>query len=209
MIGRFGHAERLLCVRRNGHDRQQTRGTQARAILIRRNPACLELLLQLRDTLLEFRNAFPERRQLTKDRGRLQPVAVGNGGIAGDALPGIDRVRNAGLRRRDHALADPQMSGDADLAGQHDVVLDRRCCRRCRPARRSSTRSPTVTPCAICTRLSILVPRADARLADRRTIDGGIGADLDVVFDDHVGVLRDLEVRAVGLARRTRTRRCR
>ena len=40
---------------------------------------------------------------------------------------------------------------------------------------------------------------ADARLADRRPIDRRVRADLDVVFDDDVGVLRDLQVRAVGL----------
>ena len=40
---------------------------------------------------------------------------------------------------------------------------------------------------------------ADARLADRRPIDRGVGADLDVVFDDDVGVLRNLQVRAVRL----------
>ena len=41
---------------------------------------------------------------------------------------------------------------------------------------------------------------ADPRLADRRPIDRRVGADLDVVFDDDVGVLRDLQMRAVGLA---------
>ena len=40
---------------------------------------------------------------------------------------------------------------------------------------------------------------ADARLADGRAIDRRVGADLHVVFDDDVGVLRDLQVRAVGL----------
>ena len=32
-------------------------------------------------------------------------------------------------------------------------------------------------------------------------IDRRVGADLDVVFDDDVGVLRNLQVRAVGLPR--------
>ena len=42
---------------------------------------------------------------------------------------------------------------------------------------------------------------ADARLADRRAIDRRVGADLDVVFDHDVGVLRNLQVRAVLLPR--------
>ena len=41
----------------------------------------------------------------------------------------------------------------------------------------------------------------NSRLSDRRPIDGGVRADLHVVFDDHVGDLRNLEVRAVRLLR--------
>src|SRR5262249_42174362 len=41
--------------------------------------------------------------------------------------------------------------------------------------------------------------RLDPRLADRRTIDRRVRADLHIVFDDDVGVLRDLQMRAVGL----------
>ena len=42
--------------------------------------------------------------------------------------------------------------------------------------------------------------RLDARLADRRTIDRRVRAELDVVFDDDGGDLRDLLVRAVAAA---------
>ena len=48
---------------------------------------------------------------------------------------------------------------------------------------------------------------ADARLADGGTIDRRVRADLDVVFDDDVAVLRDLLVRAVLAAARSRSRR--
>ena len=41
----------------------------------------------------------------------------------------------------------------------------------------------------------------DARLPHRRPVDRGVGADLDVVFDDDAADLRDLLVRAVGVAR--------
>ena len=50
---------------------------------------------------------------------------------------------------------------------------------------------------------------ADARLADGRPIDRRVRADLHVVFDDDVGALRNLQVRAVGLLARSRSRRCR
>ena len=60
-----------------------------------------------------------------------------------------------------------------------------------------------MTPWAICTRLSILVPLRDARFADGRTIDRRIRAQLHVVFDDHGGDLRDLFVRAVAAADET------
>src|SRR5262249_16346668 len=40
-----------------------------------------------------------------------------------------------------------------------------------------------------------LAAGADARLAERGSIDGGVGADFDVVFDDHAADLRDLVVR--------------
>ena len=63
----------------------------------------------------------------------------------------------------------------------------------------SSTRRPTATPCATWTRLSILVPAPIARLADRRPVDRRVRADFNVVFDHDVGVLRNLQVRAVFL----------
>jgi hypothetical protein len=42
---------------------------------------------------------------------------------------------------------------------------------------------------------------ADARLADRRPIDGRVRPDLDIVFDDDAGTLRNLEMGAVLLLR--------
>ena len=59
-------------------------------------------------------------------------------GIAGNERPRLDRIGNAGLRGRDHALADRQVTGDADLPGERHAVLDDACCRRCRPARRAA-----------------------------------------------------------------------
>ena len=63
----------------------------------------------------------------------------------------------------------------------------------------SSTRRPTETPCAMCTRLSILVPARIRVSPIAGTIDRRVGANLHVVLDDDVGVLRDLQMRSVGL----------
>ena len=64
----------------------------------------------------------------------------------------------------------------------------------------NSTRLPTVDAVRDLHEVVDLGARPDPRLTDRRTIDGRIGADFDVVFDDDVAVLRDLEVRSVRLA---------
>ena len=65
----------------------------------------------------------------------------------------------------------------------------------------SSTRRPTATPCAMCTRLSIFVPAPMRVSPTAGPIDRRVRADLDVVFDDDVGELRNLQVRPVCLRR--------
>ena len=65
----------------------------------------------------------------------------------------------------------------------------------------SSTRRPIADAVRDLHQVVDLRAGADAGLADRRAIDRRVGADLDVVFDHDVGVLRDLEVRAVRLPR--------
>ena len=121
--------------------------------------------------------------------------------IAGDELARLDRVgdaasapsrsrpcRCAGGRRRRPARASitsssiDRAAGDADLRGQQHAAADRDAVRDLHE-------------------VVDLRAGADPRLADRRPIDRRVGADLDVVFDDDVGVLRDLQVRAVRLPR--------
>ena len=55
---------------------------------------------------------------------------------------------------------------------------------------------PMLTLWPTWTRLSILVPFADHRVADGAAIDRGTGADLDVVLNDDAPDLRDLDVAA-------------
>ena len=63
----------------------------------------------------------------------------------------------------------------------------------------SSTRWPIADAVRDLDEVVDLRAGANARFADRRAIDRRVGADLHVVFDDDVGVLRNLEMRAVGL----------
>ena len=92
------------------------------------------------------------------------------------------------------------MADDADLPRHHHVVVDRRaagdadlCCEQHAAADGDAVRDVH--------QIVDFGAGADARLADRRPIDRRVGANLDVVFDDDVGVLRDLQVRAVLLLR--------
>ena len=152
---------------------------------------------------------LPQLRQPAEDRGRLEPVAVGDRRIAGDERR---RRRPSSGCRSAPSRSTPlpivrwpaTPTWPASVTPSSIVVL---------PAMptcaASSTLRPIVTPCAIWTRLSILRAGADPRLADRRPIDRRVRADLDVVFDDDAADLRNLVVRAVGPRARSRSRRCR
>ena len=122
--------------------------------------------------------------------------------------PGIDRVRDAGLRRRDHALADRDVAGDADLPGQRHVVFDRRAAGDA-DLRREQHVAADRDAVRDLHEVVDLGAGADPRLANGRPIDRRVGADLDVVFDDDAADLRNLVVRAVGAPSRSRSRRCR
>ena len=95
------------------------------------------------------------------------------------------------------ALAERQVAGDAHLPRQHDVVLDRRAAGDA-DLRGQQRPAPDRDAVRDLHEVVDLRARADARLADRGPIDRRVGADLHVVLDDQVGVLRDLGVRAVG-----------
>src|SRR5262245_12604023 len=103
---------------------RRTRRGCMRGLLSGRLDAFSELLLELRDALLEVRNAFPKRRQLAVDGGRLQPLPMINRWIPGNVPSRIDRVRDPGLGRRQDAFSEPDMVGDTDLSRKDHVVFD-------------------------------------------------------------------------------------
>ena len=68
----------------------------------------------------------------------------------------------------------------------------RSCCRRAPPAPTITTFSPMSQLWAIMHQVVDLRAAADARLAERRAVDRGVRADLDVVLDDDAADLRHL-----------------
>ncbi len=88
-------------------------------------------------------------------------------------------ARHADLARERDAVLDGRAARDADLRGEQDVPADRHAVRDLHE-------------------IVDLAPGADPRRPDRRSIDRGLCADLDVVFDDDSADLRNLVVGAVG-----------
>ena len=93
--------------------------------------------------------------------------------VATTPLPMRQVARDAHLPRQHHVVVDRRAAGDADLRGEQRPAADRHAVRDLHE-------------------VVDLGARADARLADRGPIDRRVRADLHVVFDDDVGVLRDL-----------------
>src|SRR5215218_5858082 len=89
------------------------------------------------------------------------------------------------------------MAGDADLPTQHHIVAQDGAPgdAHLRGEQRVSADEDTVRDLH---EVIDLRTGADPRLPHRRTIDRRIRANLDVVFDDDIGDLRNLLVRAVG-----------
>src|SRR5258705_8473901 len=90
------------------------------------------------------------------------------------------------------------MSGDSHLPRQCHAILDRRT------ARDADLRGKQRVPADLhavgdLNEVVDLTPGADARLADRGTIDRRVRPDLDIVLDRHTADLRDLVVGPVGL----------
>ena len=130
-------------------------------------------------------------------------------GIAGDEAAGLDRIGNAGLRGGDHALADGDVAGDPDLPGQRDLVLDRRCCRRRRPAPPAARCGRLVTPWATWTRLSIFVP-APMRVSPTAGRSTVVLAPISTSSSmHHAADLRESSGACRRGAARSRSRRCR
>ena len=131
---------------------------------------------------------------------RLPPRQILDRRTAAHELPLVDRLRDPALRAGHRAAPDANVSDDAHLPSHDDVVFDHRAAGD--PDLRGQQHAPPDRDAVRdVDQVVELAAGADARFADRRPINRRVRADLDVVFDDDVGVLRNLDVRAVGLLR--------
>src|SRR5262245_17206957 len=112
------------------------------------------------------------------------------------ALAGRHVLGDAGLGADQHAVADADVVHDADLAGHHDVVAG-----AARPGD-AHLADEQVVPADLTVvghlhEVVDLGSLADAGRLEGAAVDGGAGADLDVVAQLNVAELRHLDVPAV------------
>ena len=157
-------------------------------------------LLEFDEALLELFEPLLHRRQVAEHHRRFPPVGVRERGRTGDERAGLHRLQHRALRADDDLVADRDVPGHATLPRHHHVVADRRAAGDA-DLRREQHAAADRHAVRDVHQVVDLRAGADARLADRRAIDRRVRADLDVVFDHDVAVLRDLEVRAVLLPR--------
>src|SRR5439155_1537794 len=105
-----------------------------------------------------------------------------------------DVAGEAGLRGDDGAVTDREVVGDRHLPAEHDPLAD--------PARPGDPHlghdDRVRTDLDVVTDLDEVVelgPAADDRLPQGGAVDRGVGADLDIVLDQHGADLSDLPVR--------------
>src|SRR5262249_31151218 len=152
--------------------RRSGRGTRRRpraVSSIRFVPAFSEFLLESGDALFERFDAPFHLGQTADDGLRLPPFTVGDPWIAGAERSGLDVARHAGLAARDRALADPNVTVDADLPGQRDLVFDHGAAGDS-DLRREQRARPDADAVRDLHEVVDLGARLDPRLADRRTI---------------------------------------
>ena len=118
------------------------------------------------------------------------------------AAPACDVARDPALGADDGPVADGDVVGDTDLPGQHHAAAEPRGARDARPAPPAAS-SPDLDVVADLHEVVDLGAPPDDGVAERRAVDRGVGADLDVVLDHHAADLGDLPV---GAGRRTRSR---
>src|SRR5262245_54354367 len=89
------------------------------------------------------------------------------------------------------------MARYADLPRQRDLVIQRRAAG---DPNLPGQQGPPTDGNAVRNLHQVVDLRArpDSRLSDGRSVDCRIGTDLDIVFDDDVGMLRYLQMSAVG-----------
>ena len=97
------------------------------------------------------------------------------------------------LSAKDHSIADPGMVADAYLAAEDGIVANGA---RAGDAglRGDDGIAPDLHVVANVHEVVDLGAASDTRLVERTAIDGRVGADLDVVFDDQCSLLRELDI---------------
>src|SRR2546428_294749 len=118
--------------------------------------------------------------------------------MAGADVPAGARGEPRAFRAASRACTDAQVVGAAAWPRHHHVVFDDRAAGDAR-LRRQEHAPADRDAVGDVNQVVDFRARLDARLADRRAVDRGVGANLNVVFDDDGGVLRDFQMRAVGL----------
>ena len=120
---------------------------------------------------------------------------AGLAGVPTHLLAGGNVVHDAAAGRDHRAGPDRDVVGNADPSAHHHVVSDRAA------ARNAGMRGKHAMPADLDVVRDLdevvdLGPLPDHGVADGAAVDGGIGADLDVVLDDDAADLRNLAVAA-------------
>ena len=135
-----------------------------------------------------------------------EPLAIIDGGIAADDLAGCDVAGDAALGGGDGAVADGAVAGDADLAGKDDVLADGGGAGE---ADLGAEEGVFADRRAVADLDEVVDFGAgvDAGFADGGAVDGGVGLDFDVVFEDGRAGLEDLVPGCRRTGGRSRSRR--
>ncbi len=157
------------------------------------------LAFERREAALQFQQLPPQLGQASDQHRRLAPGPIVDGRQARHEEARCQRVGDPGLPGRLHAVAHRDVPGHPDLAAEHHVVANGRAAGNPHLCgqQRARTHHHAVRDLY---QVVDLRARLDARFADRWTIDGRVGADLDIVFEHDRGGLRNLLVGAVGPA---------
>src|SRR5262249_830783 len=139
--------------------------------------------------------------QARKHDLRLEPVAERPRRKPAPLHAGRDVGDDAAARAEFCAAADHEMVGDPDLAAQHSVVADLDAARNA-GLRDDEAMASDRAVVADLDQIIDLGAFADHGVAAAAAVDGGVGADLDVVLDDHPAGLRDLD-RALAVGEET------
>src|SRR4030095_2973834 len=162
-------------------------------------PAGVLLIVEAGGQLVE---ALLERAYLAQQLGQLRlrhhdPLGLDHGACrrTEHLLAGGDVAGDPGLRGGDDTVTERDVVGHADLAGQHYTLAQARGTGDTDLGHQERV----LTDLHVVADLHEVVDlgaAADDRVAEGRAVDGGVGADLHVILDEHAAHLWDLPVRA-------------